>query len=119
IENRFVWASAAALALSLSPIEMNATTNGVILITTRTAQDARYRIISSSTLYDGDDFRGPGAFSPGDAAMGGLLQDNGYVTRLIPEWLLRPEGFDPITADHLDPDFYYIGGGGPPIPGAA
>src|SRR5437867_7115708 len=114
MKSRFLWASAAALAITISSqIETKAITNGVVLITTRTASDARYRIISSSSLYDGDDYRGPGAFSPGDVTMATLLQDNGYVSRLIPEWLLRPEGFDPITADPINPDFYYNGGGGP------
>src|SRR5262245_56528411 len=111
MKSRFVCALALAVGLS-STIQTLAITNGVVLITTRTASDARYRIISSSSLYDGDDFRGPGSFSPGDAAMGQLLQDYGYTARLIPEWLLRWDGVDPITSDAFNPANYYNGGGG-------
>jgi len=56
MKNRFVWASALALAVTFSSqVQSQATTNGAIIITTRTAMDAKYRMISSSTLYDGDD----------------------------------------------------------------
>src|SRR2546421_3909964 len=96
MKSRLVWASALALAVSVSStIETKALTNGCIVISTRTASDALYRQISSSSLYDADDFKGPGTISPGDAAMQALLQDYGYVTRVLPEWLLRPEAIDP------------------------
>jgi hypothetical protein len=112
---RFVWASALTLALTISSeVPSRAITNGVVVISTRTASDALYRQISSSTLYDADDYKGPGAFSPGDAGMAILLQDHGYVTRLVPEWLLRPEAIDPNgTYSDLTPEYYYGGGGGP------
>ena len=67
---RFAWASAVTLALTVSSqLQSSAITNGVIVISTRTASDALYRQISSSSLYDSDDYKGPGAISPGDAGM--------------------------------------------------
>ena len=96
MKHRLVWAGACALAVSLtSPTETKATnftnangvviTNGVIFVTTRSASDAWFYSQSSSTIWDGDDPRGPGAYSPGDAKMCELLQDHGYSTRLIAE----------------------------------
>ena len=118
MKNQIAWTSALALAMTFtSQLVCPALTNGVVVITTRTASDALYRQISSSTLYDSDDFKGPGAFSPGDAAMAELLQDHGYVTRLVPEWLLRPDAVDPHgTYNGLSPEYYYGGGGGPSRP---
>jgi hypothetical protein len=120
MKHRFVWASALALAITMSSqIQAMAITNGVIVISTRTASDALYRQISSSTLYDADDYKGPGVFSPGDTAMAILLQDHGYATRLVPEWLLRPDAIDPTTPPAytgLSPEYYYGGGGGPSRP---
>src|SRR5207249_11212262 len=118
MKNRLVWPSALALAvLVASPIETKALTNGCIVITTRTASDALWRQISSSTLWDADDFMGPGTISPGDAAMQALLQDYGYITRVIPEWLLRPEAVDPCGVySGLTPQYWYGGGGGPTKP---
>lgn len=119
MKNRICKASLFALALFTS-VPAWALTNGVIVISTRSGSDALYRQISSSTLYDADDFQGPGAFSPGDAAMATLLQDYGYVTRLVPEWLLRWDAYDPagIYSAYLpDPGFWYGGGGGPTKPG--
>jgi hypothetical protein len=76
MRSRFAWASAAALAFTLtSPIETKAAytnldgiviTNGVILMTTRSASDDWWHRNSGSGLYDGDDAKGPGSFSPGD-----------------------------------------------------
>ena len=117
---RLGWASALALAvIASSQVQSWALTNGMVVITTRTATDALYRQISSSSLYDADDFQGPGIFSPGDAAMAALLQDNGYDTRVIPEWLLRWDAFDPSGAYSTyipNPTFWYGGGGGPTKP---
>lgn len=115
MKNKFLWASAVTLAVSIaSQVESKGLTNGVIVISTRTATDALYRQISSSTLYDADDYKGPGAFAPGDAAMATLLQDHGYVTRLLPEWLLRPDAIDPwgLYTAIPNPEFWYGGGGG-------
>lgn len=118
MKNRFGWASAVALAITVgSQVQTMGLTNGLVVISTRTASDALYRQISSSTLYDADDFKGPGAFSPGDAAMAELLQDNGYSTRLVPEWLLNPTAIDPYgTYTGLNPEYFYGGGGGPTKP---
>lgn len=112
-----------ALALVVtSVVQTMALTNGLVVITTRTACDALYRQISSSTLYDADDNRGPGVFSPGDVAMAILLQDHGYSTRLVPEWLLSPSLVDPqgVYSGMLPqyfageaPNYIYNGAGGP------
>jgi hypothetical protein len=126
MKHRLVWASALALAvIATSQTESKAAytnsdgiliTNGVIVISTRTASDALYRRISSSSLYDADDFKGPGVAVPGDSAMAALLSDHGYVTRLVPEWLLRTAVIDPsgvYNQDYLGPWIIYNGGGGP------
>jgi hypothetical protein len=117
------WAGALVLALQANiQSQAGGVTNGLIVITSRTASDALYRQISSSTLYDADDFKGPGVFSPGDAAMAELLQDHGYSTRLVPEWLLNPNVFDPSGIYFIPPfpgatvyyhEYIYGGGGGP------
>jgi hypothetical protein len=129
MKSRFVWASVLTLAvLATSQNQTPGVTNGLVIITSRTASDSLYRQISSSTLYDADDFKGPGVFSPGDATMAALLQDNGYSTRLVPEWLLSRGLVDPqgvysgtlpayfSTAPDffgLAPDYIYGGAGGP------
>src|ERR1035437_4202430 len=99
MRNRFVWAGALALAIAVvAQVETKAAitnldgiiiTNGVIIITTRTGDDAFWRQQSSSSLWDGDDPAGPGVFSSGDAAMGGLLGDYGYTVRVLPEQTLH------------------------------
>jgi hypothetical protein len=90
-------------------------TNGVVVITTRSATDAYWRQQSSSGLWDADDNRGPGIFSPGDAAMGILLEDNGYTTRMVPEKVLSytsSQGTSTVdwNNDPIDPNGYYEGG---------
>lgn len=131
MKHRFVWASALALAVTgASPLETKAAytnsdgiiiTNGVVIITTRSGQDAFWRQQSSSSLWDGDDAKGPGIFSPGDAAMGELLQDHGYTTRLLPEKVLTydQQSGDPTVDWNGNPDEpqnYYTGYGGPSSP---
>ena len=125
MKGRFAWAGALALAVTVgSQLQTLGVTNGFVVVTTRTACDALYRQISSSTLYDSDDFKGPGAFSPGDAAMATLLQDYGYSTRLVPEWLLATTLVDPqgtysaalpsyFGPPAEAPDWIYGGAGGP------
>ena len=125
MKSRFVWVSALTLAiLATSQTPALPVTNGLVVITSRTACDSLYRQISSSTLYDADDFKGPGAFSPGDAAMAALLQDYGYSTRLVPEWLLATSLVDPqgVYSSYLPayfgppaeaPDWILGGAGGP------
>ena len=124
VKSRFAWLGAVALAAIIaSQLEDRAQqeTNGVIFITTRSAQDAYWRQFSSSRLWDGDDLKGPGVFSPGDAAMGALLQDYGYSVRLLPEKALSYTNtasnppveplYDWMGAQN-DPFVYYNGGGG-------
>jgi hypothetical protein len=95
MRNRFVWASALALAIgAIGQVETKAAytnlngtiiTNGPIIITTRAAGDGHFFLQSSSfTSDDMDDNRGPG-HTPGDAAMAALLMDNGYSVKLIPD----------------------------------
>lgn len=100
-------------------VDTLALTNGVVVITTRSATDAFWRQQSSSSLWDADDAKGPGVFSPGDATMGTLLQDHGYTVRMVPEKVLSysaQNSVDP-TMDWLgnpnDPQNYYTGLGGP------
>ena len=117
---RFAWVSALTLAvIATSQTQTRGLTNGLIVITTRTASDGLYRQISSSSLYDADDYRGPGTATPGDSAMAALLMDNGYSIRLVPEWLLSPQVFDPSGIYPLAtnyPNYIYTGGGGPTKP---
>ncbi len=129
MKNRFIWAGAVALALTtICPLQVRADytnsdglviTNGVVLITTRSAIDAFWRQQSSSSLWDADDDKGPGVFSPGDAAMGELLQDYGYSVRMVPEKVLSYTKND-LSGPTVDwngfennPLNYYNGGGGP------
>ena len=50
---RIGWASALALAVTVSSqVNTMALTNGVVVISTRTAADSLWRQISSSTLWD-------------------------------------------------------------------
>jgi hypothetical protein len=127
MRNRFVWAGALALAIGVvSPVETKAAitnldgiiiTNGVIIITTRTAVDAFWRQQSSSQLWDGDDPAGPGVVSPGDAAMGELLGDHGYTVRVLPEQTLHyvnNQGGQSVDwlSNPNDPQPYYQGSGG-------
>src|SRR5437867_5494071 len=103
--------------LASTPLSSQAITNGVIVISTRSATDAHWRITSSSGLWDADDNKGPGVLSPGDAAMASLVQDYDYVTRVVPEKMLWPDLADPLAFyTELNPEFYYGGGGGPTRP---
>lgn len=76
--NRIVWASALALAVTISSqLEAVAMTNGMILITTRRQGDM------SISRTDVDNIKGPGQVSPGDMAMHSLLGDYGYSCRYV------------------------------------
>ncbi len=78
MKNRFKWASALALAVLVSSQKetkaayTNADgvviTNGVIIITTRSANDDWFFRQSSAPQWDADEAAGPGN-APGDAAM--------------------------------------------------
>lgn len=130
MKHRFAWASAVALAITvISPIETRAAytnsdgliiSNGVVFVTTRSASDGWFRTQSSSTVWDTDDPRGPGGYSPGDVKMCEMLQDYGYATRLMPEKslsLLTFGGGGPTlywdSATPTDPYYFYYGGGLP------
>jgi hypothetical protein len=102
MKNRFVWASAAALALTVSSqVEVLAQTNGVILISTRKSQD-----LSINTT-DALDQKGPGQASQGDVAMAELLGDNGYSSRIVLDTSLNTaQGGDPTPyLTPANPDF--------------
>jgi hypothetical protein len=73
------WAGVLALALTSSVfVETQA---GVVMITTRKNMDTAYGT-------DRFEIRGPGMTSPGDVAMGILLGNHGYSSRLVVEVLL-------------------------------
>ena len=83
MKNRFVWASAVALAITVGvPVRTMAITNGVIVITTRANQDT-----AAASEYLTDE-KGPGMVSPGDVAMLQLLGDHGYTCRLLLDKML-------------------------------
>lgn len=67
----------ASLALLLSVSSFQQSRAGVILITTRKAQDMTY------ATTDALDLKGPGQLSQGDAAMATILGDHGYSSRLV------------------------------------
>jgi len=128
MKNRFLWASAAALAAYFACQESRAgiftnsdgivITNGTIIITTRSANDNFFfNPYSSSPIWDADDPRGPG-FTPGDSAMGELLQDYGYSVHLLPEKALSwVDKTGTAQVDHYlnpnNPLNYYTGQSGP------
>ena len=127
MKNQFAWASALALAIgAASQLETTATytnangtiiTNGTIIITTRAAGDGHFFRQSSSTVDDMDDNRGPGC-TPGDAAMGELLMDNGYSVRLLPDRVLRYDAYPSgacldVYGGNNNPQLYYDGHPGP------
>src|ERR1039458_992990 len=129
MKNRFVWAGALALAIGvISQVETKAAytnsngtiiTNGTIIITTRAAGDGHFFLQSSSTIDDMDDNRGPG-YSPGDAAMGELLMDNGYSVKLLPDKALCTINTSSSGGTCVDvfgspenPLLYYTGYAGP------
>ena len=131
MKQRIVSAGALALALSLtSQVETKATnftnvngvviTNGVIFVTTRSGSEGWFHTVSSSTVWDADDPRGPGFYSPGDVKMCELLMDHGYSTRVLPEKALSfmaLGGAAPTVywdnATTTDPYGYYYAGGLP------
>src|ERR1019366_2612396 len=132
MKNRCVWASALVLTIgATAQVETRAAytnwngtliTNGPIIITTRAAGDGHFCLQSSSTTDDMDDNRGPG-FSPGDAAMGELLMDNGYSVKLLPDKALSTTNSSSLGGVCRDvfgapnkPSLYYDGHSGPANP---
>src|ERR1019366_1288530 len=129
MKNRFIWASALALAIgAISQVETKAVytnlngtiiTNGTIIVTTRAAGDSHFYLQSSAPSADMDDNRGPG-YSPGDSAMCEWLQDNGYSTKLLPDKALSTVNTSTGGGTCLDalgnpenPQLYYTGYPGP------
>src|SRR5438552_1133587 len=91
---RFIWVSALALVLTVtSQFVTLGATNGVILISTRKAQDLTYGV-------DAYDQKGPGQVSQGDVAMQELLGDNGYSGRLVMDAQL---GDTAVNDSYLNP----------------
>lgn len=85
MKHRFVWASSLALAFTLcSQINTSAITNGVIYISTREPQDTAS--FGQDSLSNQE--KGPGMCTPGDVAMGLLLGDYGYTTRVLLDRIL-------------------------------
>jgi hypothetical protein len=79
MKNKFVWVSAVILALQVTS-EMKALaqlTNGVIVITTRRDEDLG---LGATEVFNQ---KGPGNTAPGDTGMAALLEDYGYVARVL------------------------------------
>lgn len=95
------WASALTLAMTLtSQVETIASTNGVIIITTRKEQDLTWGTADSGNI------KGPGLTSPGDVAMSALLGDHGYSSRLLLDAELNPTQINPYSTLPGDQNFY-------------
>jgi len=100
MKHRSLWAGALTLAVTISSqLEMIAATNGMILITTRKAQDLTWGGDSGNIM-------GPGQTSPGDVAMETILQDHGYSCRYILDAELNPTQPNPFTGLPGDPNVY-------------
>ncbi len=87
MKSRTVWASALALAVTLTPLLETMAQDGIILITARRQGDTG---ISTTDL---DDVKGPGQISPGDTAMHSFLGDNGHSCRLVVVNAINPGAF--------------------------
>ena len=98
MKHRFVWASALALAATIT--SQVQTMAGVIMISTRKNVDSSW----GTDALDGG--KGPGMTTPGDVAMATLLGDHGYTTRIILEVLLGPGGAGYPMGGNPD-DFLY------------
>src|SRR5262245_28138988 len=72
-----------ALLLTLAAAAVE-TKGGVIMISTRNPQDTAFNLEGVKEAI------GPGMATPGDVAMGSMFNDNGYVSRLVLDFLLGP-----------------------------
>jgi hypothetical protein len=108
--NRIVWASALALAVTLSSqLETRASTNaGIILITARRQGDM------SISRTDVDNIKGPGQISPGDVQMHSFLGDNGYSSRLVTVTELDAGYANPCDSHVGNPTLFLTPGVGNP-----
>src|SRR5688572_20560997 len=95
----FAWASAFALAVTISS-QAQSITNGMIVITTRKAQDLTWGVTDAANIM------GPGQVSPGDILMGVVLGDHGYSSRLILDAELNPTQVNPLLSTPGDQNFY-------------
>ena len=101
MKNKFLWASILTLAITTtSQLETMAATNGMVVITTRLAQDLSW----AST--DLNNIKGPGQVSPGDAEMAAVLGYNGYSSRYIIDAELNPNKTNQVTLLPGDANFY-------------
>jgi len=119
LKHRFLWASALALATTLtSQVTTLGQTNGVILIVTRYSQDLSW-YMEDGDRCDGMVVTGAGQISPGDAQIAELLGDYGYPTRVIIDMELQSMGdtyarANPYTLFPPDPTNYLAGGSSEP-----
>lgn len=91
MKTQLLWASFLSLAITAGTIQETA--GGVILISTR-------KNICMDQGADNFDEKGPGMTTPGDVAMGTLLGNYGYSSRVILDVLLEdPAYFDPANTD--------------------
>jgi len=103
MKHRFVWASALALAATVSSqVQTMAITNGMIVITTRKEQDLTWGTADSAN------FMGPGQTAPGDVLMGIVLGDHGYSSRLLLDAELNPIQINPLLSTAGDQSFYLL-----------
>ena len=100
MKNRFAWASALALTVTISSQIQMVAANGMILITTRKAQDLTWGVTDAANIM------GPGQVAPGDVLMGVVLGDYGYSSRLILEAELNPTQVNPLLSTPGDQSFY-------------
>ena len=102
MKHKLTWVSALTLAATLTAQLETMAAPGVILITTRKGQDLSWGTADSANIM------GPGQASPGDVAMGALLGDHGYSSRLILDAELNPTQVNPYTSAPGDQNFYLL-----------
>jgi hypothetical protein len=97
MKHRLPWAGALALAAMVSSTTQTmALTNGVIVISTRRDQDL---LLGGGEVLNQ---KGPGNTAPGDTAMATLLEDYGYVARVLPDSEIKDNW---ATYAPTDPNF--------------
>lgn len=102
MKHRLVWVSALALAVTFTTqTQMLGANNGVILISTRAPQDT-----AAGGEYFTDE-KGPGMVSPGDVAMGELLSDYGYSSRLVLDKILGDTATSWVTTP-INRDYFLV-----------
>src|SRR5262245_24179199 len=89
-----LWTMTLVLSSIITAVETRA---GVIMISTRNPQDTAFN------LEGANEATGPGMATPGDVAMGSMFNDNGYVSRVILDFLLAPTVAAPRCPDATFP----------------